>query len=133
LLVYALRIVISVAISSFSGQQAGTKACSAYGGPGTAYGPGNGSHFKQHLAFVVTLPELFRATESLQRNGIETLGFWGGKASEPTVIGWMPSAQIYFRDPDEHMLELIAILAEEPDVGFNGPYSEWQKRRAGQS
>jgi lactoylglutathione lyase len=102
-------------------------------GPGTAYGPGNGSHFKQHLAFVVTLPELFRATKSLQRNGIETLGFWGGKASEPTVIGWMPSAQIYFRDPDEHVLEFIAILGEEPDAGFNGPYSEWQKRRAGQS
>src|ERR1700745_3316908 len=31
LLVYALRIVISVAISSFSGPRAGTKACSAYG------------------------------------------------------------------------------------------------------
>jgi len=48
-------------------------------GPGTAYGPANNSQFKHHLAFAVTLPELFRINENLRNNGVETVGFWGGK------------------------------------------------------
>jgi lactoylglutathione lyase len=94
-------------------------------GPGTAYGPADDSQFKQHLAFAVTLPELFRINENLRHNGVETVGFWEGKANEPSVIGWMPSAQIYFRDPDGHMLELITILPGKPRPGFVGAYSEW--------
>ena len=51
----------------------------------------------------------------LNQQGIETFGFGGDKSEEPSVIGWMPSAQIYFRDPDGHMLEFISILPEKPD------------------
>ena len=40
----------------------------------------------------------------------------------------MPSAQLYFPDPDGHSLEFIAILDDPPDPGFIGPLSEWQKR-----
>ena len=30
------------------------------------------------------------------------------------MIGWMPAAGVYFRDPDGHLLELIAMLDGEP-------------------
>src|SRR5262249_19682045 len=63
----------------------------------------------------------------LNEHGIEMLGFGGNETHEPTVIGWMPSAQIYFRDPDGHTLEFISILSDPPKPGFNGPYSEWKR------
>ncbi len=81
----------------------------------------------------MTLHQLFAAITKLNGNGIETLGFGGEKTNEPTVIGWMPSAQIYFRDPDGHMLEFITILSDLPHPNFNGPYSEWKKLNTGYS
>ena len=103
------------------------KAMIGLWGPGTAYGMQDGVVPSCHVAFAVTLHQLFAAIKKLNRNGIETLGFGGEKTNEPTVIGWMPSAQIYFRDPDGHMLEFIAILPDPPNPNFNGPYSEWKK------
>ena len=46
---------------------------------------------------------------------------------EPTVHGWMPAAAVFFRDPDGHLLELIAELDEEPrtDLVYL-PLSEWR-------
>ena len=82
---------------------------------------------KHHLAFAVCLEELFAAIRKLSENKIDTFGFGGEKTDEPTVIGWMPSAQIYFRDPDGHMLEFITILPDTPNASFNGRYSEWKK------
>ncbi len=76
---------------------------------------------------AVALDELFAMIAKLNQNGIDILGFGGDKTKEPTVIGWMPSAQIYFRDPDGHMLEFITILPGRPNPSFNGPYSEWKK------
>jgi len=100
-------------------------------GPGTAYGPANDSQFKQYLAFAVTLQELFRINENLQHNGVGTVGFWGGRAKEPSVIGWMPAAAIYFRDPDGHQLEYLAMLDERPrpDLGVT-TWPEWVARAA---
>jgi hypothetical protein len=40
------------------------------------------------------------------------------KTDEPTVIGWMLSAQVYFRDPDGHMLEFITILPDPSGSEF---------------
>ena len=85
------------------------------------------------LRFAVSLNELFARIEKLRANKIETLGFGGDKTDEPTVIGWMPSAQIYFRDPDGHVLEFITILPDPPNPKFNGSYSEWKKVIANQS
>jgi lactoylglutathione lyase len=96
-------------------------------GPNTGYGSHSGAMAKHHLAFAVSLHELLAAIKKLNQQGIETMGFGSEKTNEPTVIGWMPSAQIYFRDPDGHMLEFIAILPGPPNAGFNGPYSEWKK------
>ena len=68
-------------------------------GRNTVYDRQNGVVQRCHLAFAVTLDELFAMIAKLNQNGIDTLGFGGDKTKEPTVIGWMPSAQIYFRDP----------------------------------
>ena len=95
-------------------------------GPETAYGIQDGVAQRCHVAFAVCMDELFTAITRLNQKQIETLGFGGEKTDEPTVIGWMPSAQIYFRDPDGHMLEFIAILPDPPNPSFNGPYSEWK-------
>ena len=96
-------------------------------GPHTAYGSQNGANRKRHVAFAVRLDQLIDAIKKLTENGIDTFGFGGNKTDEPSVIGWMPSAHIYFRDPDGHMLEFISILPEHPNPSFNGSYSEWKK------
>ena len=96
-------------------------------GPNTAYGSENGLARKCHVAFAVSFDQLLAATKKLSEHGIKTLGFGGNKTYEPTVIGWMPSAQIYFRDPDGHMIEFISILPDTPNPNFNGPSSEWKK------
>src|SRR5438128_730194 len=103
------------------------KAMIGLWGPNTVYGQQNGIRQKCHVAFAVSLDELFATIQKLSAKNIETLGFGGEPTPEPTVIGWMPSAQIYFRDPDGHMLELISILPDPPNPKFNGRYSEWKK------
>ena len=103
------------------------KAMIGLWGPNTAYGHHGATTASQHVAFAVSLDELFCAMKKLSDHKIDIFGFGGEKTDEPTVIGWMPSAQIYFRDPDGHMLEFISILSEPPKPDFNGPYSEWKK------
>jgi len=46
---------------------------------------------------------------------------------EPIVFGWMPAVSLYFRDPDGHSLEYLAMLpdAPRPEVGIVS-YSQWQ-------
>lgn len=94
-------------------------------GASTGYGRQNGVITRCHLAFAVSFAELQRAVGKLNERGIETRGFGGNSTREPSVIGWMPSAQIYFRDPDGHSLEFIALLPQPPNAGFTGSYSEW--------
>jgi lactoylglutathione lyase len=84
--------------------------------------------YKCHIAFNVPLAELLAAGERLNAAGIQTQNFAGEKTTEPSVIGWMPSAQLYFRDPDGHSLEFIALLDEPPAPEFVGSLSEWKQR-----
>ncbi len=97
-------------------------------GPSTVYGT---HHNKHHLAFAVSLPEVLAAGERLEALGVPPRNFFGEQTTEPTVIGWMPSAQIYFSDPDGHALEFIALLEDEPDADFHGSFSAWQRRKEG--
>jgi len=102
-------------------------------GPNTVYGPQTGVNRKCHVAFAISLDQLFATIKRLSQQGIETFGFSGGKSEELSVIGWMPSAQIYFRDPDGHTLEFISILPEEPHPDFIGTYSQWKDLFANRS
>jgi len=105
------------------------KAMIGLWGPDATYGVKT----KCHVAFALSLDQLIGVIQKLNDHSIETLGFGGKQALEPTVIGWMPSAQIYFRDPDGHMIEFITILPDPPKPSFNGPYSEWKKLTTSQN
>ena len=94
-------------------------------GPTTTYGR---DFHKSHLAFVTSLSELLGAGERLHGSGVVFQNFHGEQTNEPSVIGWMPSAQLYFRDPDSHLVEFIALLEDAPDPSFIGSLSEWRKR-----
>jgi lactoylglutathione lyase len=94
-------------------------------GPGTTYGS---ALHPAHLAIAISLPELLASGKRLNELGVATHGFGKLDTIEPSVIAWMPSAQLYFRDPDGHSIEFIALLDEEPDPSFIGSLTEWQKR-----
>lgn len=94
-------------------------------GASTGYGRQNGVLTQSHLAFAVGFEELQLAITRLHKLGVETRDFGGQVTREPSVIGWMPSAQIYFRDPDGHSLEFITLLPQAPSASFMGSYSEW--------
>ena len=96
-------------------------------GPNTAYGREIGNVRKCHLAFAVSFHQLLARIKKLNEHGIETLGFGSHQTHEPTVLGWMFSAQIYFADPDGHMLEFISILPDPPNSTFIGSYSDWRR------
>ena len=67
-----------------------------------------------HVAFAAALDDVIAAPRALQLAGITPLDFDGRPTSEPVVLAWMPAASIYFHDPDGHLLEYIAMLAEDP-------------------
>src|SRR2546430_1541062 len=79
-----------------------------------------------HVAFEVTLDDVLAASRRLRSHGVTPLSFAEEETSEPSVLGWMPAASVYFRDPDGHLLEYLALLEEEPrpSVGVV-PYSRW--------
>ena len=83
-----------------------------------------------HVAFEVARDDLLDAPKRLEAQGIAPLSFFGEETTEPSVIGWMPAAAIYFRDPDGHLIEYLAMLDEEPrpDLGIVS-WSEWLARR----
>ena len=94
-------------------------------GPGTTYGQPSDKH---HLAIALTLPELLVIGGRLNGRDVATRAFTGENTTEPSVIGWMPSAQLYFDNPDGHVLEFIALLDETPDASFIGSLSQWKVR-----
>jgi lactoylglutathione lyase len=73
-----------------------------------------------HIAFDMSLPDVLAAPATLAEKGVQPLSFFGEPSEEPSVIGWMPAAAVYFRDPDRHMLEYIAMLdgPPEPELGI---------------
>jgi lactoylglutathione lyase len=63
-----------------------------------------------HIAFEMSLPDVLAAPRQLVAQGIQPLSFFGEPADEPSVIGWMPAAAVYFRDRDSHLLEYLTML-----------------------
>jgi lactoylglutathione lyase len=67
-----------------------------------------------HIAFAAALDAVRAAPGRLQSFGITPLDFDGTPTDEPVVLAWMPAASVYFRDPDGHLLEYIAMLEDAP-------------------
>jgi lactoylglutathione lyase len=67
-----------------------------------------------HIAFAVELGALLAAPERLSRDDVQPLSFFGEPTDEPSAIGWMPAAAVYFRDPDGHQLEYLTMLDQPP-------------------
>ena len=67
-----------------------------------------------HIAFRASVDEVIAAPLALRATGTTPLDFDGQPTDEPVVIGWMPAVSIFFRDPDGHLLEYIAMLPDDP-------------------
>ena len=84
-----------------------------------------------HYAFQVTLDDVKASVNALERSGLRALSGTGAPIEEPQVIPWIPAASVYFRAPDEHSLEFIAMLPEPPRPEM--PWvslSEWNQLHA---
>lgn len=79
-----------------------------------------------HVAFRASLGHVLDACDRLRSQSVTPLSFFGEETGEPSVISWMPAAAVYFRDPDGHLLEFLAMLDEpaRPDLGIV-PWSRW--------
>jgi lactoylglutathione lyase len=79
-----------------------------------------------HIALKTSLEEVLSACDALRSVGVTPLSFFGEETAEPSVIGWMPAAAVYFRDPDGHLIEYLAML-EEPARSELGivTWSQW--------
>ncbi len=102
------------------------------GGPGEAmlglWSPGSAPiGLSLHVAFRATLDDVLHACDRLRQVAVTPLSFFATETNEPSVIGWMPAAAVYFRDPDGHLLEYLAMLDADPrpDLGIL-PWSQWQ-------
>ena len=81
-----------------------------------------------HVAFSVDLADLLAAPQMLRRANILPLDHQMNATLEPFVFGWMPAAAIYFRDPDDNLLEYLAMLPDlpQPELGVVA-WSAWKK------
>lgn len=79
-----------------------------------------------HIALGASLADVLGSCDALRSRGVTPLSFFGAETAEPSVIGWMPAAAVYFRDPDGHLIEYLAMLDEspQPERGIV-PWSEW--------
>jgi len=80
-----------------------------------------------HVAYRASLEDVLNACERLRSVGVTPLSFFAEETDEPSVIGWMPAAAVYFRDPDAHLLEYLAMLdaPPRPEAGIV-PWSSWR-------
>ena len=81
-----------------------------------------------HVAFeVAEINDLLDAPKRRKDQGIMPLSFFGKESMEPSVIGWMPAAAIYFKDHDGHLIEFLTMLDDmkrRPYLGIVS-WSEW--------
>ncbi len=81
----------------------------------------------RHFAFHVSYEEILVATEWLKERNIEPVPDFGKEPIEPLVHCWMPSASVYFKDPDGNSLEYIHVLEGESKPELGVIYlSEWE-------
>jgi lactoylglutathione lyase len=83
----------------------------------------------QHFAFRASVEDMLtRAVPYLGERTLPARNFLNDGTERPMVFGWMPALAIYFRDPDGHSLEFIAMLPDEPRPEVNVvSWEEWQR------
>src|SRR4051794_38007637 len=88
-----------------------------------------------HFAFRASIEDvLTRAVPYLKERHLEARNFLNDGSERPMVFGWMPAIAIYFRDPDGHSLEFIAMLPDEPRPEAGGlPRGGWQRLAGGET
>lgn len=85
---------------------------------------------ESHSAFRVPEDEIDGMLPFLEERGIEPWADFGVEPDEPIVHPWLPSATVYFSDPDGNSLELLADLSDDPDPdGDPMSLSEWRERQ----
>ena len=88
-----------------------------------------------HYAFQVTLEHVQASVTALRQAGLQPVSGGGGRPiDEPEVIPWIPAASVYFKDPDGHSLEFIAMLPQpaQPQMP-RVMLSEWLKLHTGKT
>jgi len=82
-----------------------------------------------HTAFQVDLEDLLMAPSQLQAANVTPLDFFNAPTDEPAVLAWMPAATLYFRDPDNNLLEFLSMLPDSPrpELGILS-WTEWNRR-----
>lgn len=83
----------------------------------------------QHFAFRCdksSMPD--EVMSFLHDNHIPGYNFLQDGTDRPMVFAWMPAVSIYFRDPDQHELEFIAMLEGQPrpELGIVS-LEEWER------
>jgi lactoylglutathione lyase len=92
------------------------------------WGAGSGpQRMALHTAFRTSLADVIASPGALRSAGIIPLDFDGQPTDQPVVFAWMPAASVFFRDPDDNLLEYIAMLpdAPRPDQGVI-PWRAWE-------
>jgi ribosomal protein S18 acetylase RimI-like enzyme len=81
-----------------------------------------------HIALSASFEDVVGACDALRAVGVTPLSFSGMETAEPSVIGWMPAAAVFFRDPDGHLIEYLAMLDEpaRPELGIVS-LSQWSR------
>jgi len=85
----------------------------------------------RHFAFRCEKDFILNQSVSwLKQKGLQPYNFLKDGTEQPMVFAWMPAIAIYFRDPDDNVLEFIAVLQGEgkPDLGVIS-YEEWLKKK----
>lgn len=89
------------------------------------------SQRRQHISFRVAEDDVDEMIPFLREREIDPIhppaAPVQGPMNEPIVHGWMPAAAVFFKDPDGHLLELIAELSDppRPEILYQ-PLSEWR-------
>jgi len=81
--------------------------------------------------FRVSLADVLAAPGALRAAGITPLDFDGRSTDQPIVFAWMPAASVFFRDPDGHLLDYLAMLPHEPRPADGiMPWRVWEQAHA---
>ncbi len=81
----------------------------------------------RHFAFNCEADDILnKSVGFLKSKGLQPYNFLKDGNEKPMVFSWMPAIAIYFKDPDGHDLEFIAILPGDPkpELGVVS-YEEW--------